>query len=471
MDIAQIIGFLSIAALLLALIVLIWRQRPSAAPAPDPQLLAEKAAAEALAADLRRQLAEIRAEAEAAQAARLEAERAAASLRSELAVKTQAFEKLAETATQAAKAAALESAAQLSNKLLADHKREAEAQKEEAEKAVKQTTEGLFSRFNEVANLVAGMQAQSQKDGGRLDALYRMHAHPGGAGRLAEIGLENTLKAFGLQPGLDFILQYHAAGDAERGSLRPDAVVFLPGDAVLVIDSKASKLLLDLAEAEGDEAAHAAAEAQLAQRMLLHLRALSGKDYGNAVLATYRELKRGGTLRRSITAMMLPSDAAVEKLRRAAPDFDRRAAEAEIVVVGPSALAALIAVSRLQIDGGRQAENLDKIVAAVTGLLESTATALGLAEKVGRGLQQATEQFESFSRSVNARLLPRMRKLADLGVRPAKQAPAALPSFQVNVQRPDVIEAEVEEVSQVQSQAVLPGIASPRPANEGGGGS
>jgi DNA recombination protein RmuC len=437
MDIMSILAIASLAGLAIVLILLVFLLRRSGSPAGEAALVAE----------LRDQVDAARDEAAGAQAARLEAERQAAGLRSELAVKTQAFEKLAETATQAARAAAVESAAQLSNKLLADHKREAEAQKEDSEKKVQQVTESLTRQMTEVAQIVATTVARQSQDNQRVDAIHRMLSHPGGAGRLAEIGLENTLKAFGLQPGIDFILQYHAAGDSDRGALRPDAIVFLPGDAVLVIDSKASKLLLDHAEAEG-EVAEAAALQQLAQRMNTHLRALTAKDYGNAVLSSFRDVRRGGALKRSIIAMMLPNDAAVEKLRRAAPDFEQRAAESDVVVVGPSALASLIAVSRMQIDSGRQAENLDKIVEAVGALVDATATALTLADKVGRGLQQATEQFESFSRSVNARLLPRVRKLAQLGIRPSRSAPAALPSFEVNVHRTDdVIEADVEEVA------------------------
>lgn len=442
MPILAIASAVGLAIVLILLVLLLRRGGPSAGEA-------------VLVAELRDQLDQARDEAAAAQAARLEAERMAAGLRSELAVKTQAFEKLAETATQAARAAAVESAAQLSNKLLADHKREAEAQKEDSEKKVQQVTEGVIKQMTEVAQIVAGTVAQQQKDNRRVDAIHRMLSHPGGAGRLAEIGLENTLKAFGLQPGVDFILQYHVAGDSDRGALRPDAVIFLPGDAVLVVDSKASKLLLDHAEAEG-EVAEAAALAQLAQRMTTHLRALTAKDYGNAVVAAYRDARRGGSLKRSIVAMTLPNDAAVEKLRLAAPDFEQRAIESGVVLAGPSSLFSLIAFSRMQIDTGRQAENLDRIVDAVTALVDSTATALTLAEKVGRGLQQATEQFESFSRSVNARLLPRVRKLAQLGIRPSKTAPAALPSFEVNVHRTDdVIEADVEEVAAPQ----LPGLA------------
>src|SRR3546814_11581560 len=101
--------------------------------------------------------------------------------------------------------------------------------------------------------------------------------------------------------------------------------------------------------------------------MNLHRRALGAKTYVNAVLAAFRELKRGGSLKRSMTAMVLPNDAAIEKLRRADPDFERRAAEADIVIAGPSALAAIIAVSRMQIDSGRPAENLEQIVDAEPG--------------------------------------------------------------------------------------------------------
>lgn len=420
------------------------------------EALAGRSAAETRQTELVQQLEKAEAARQLAEAARGEAEkeriqheRQAALARQQLAEQEKRladFDQTMKQMTEAAKAATLETGKLLSGQLLENHKRETEAQKKEAEEKVKQTTEGLLQQFTTITDTVSRLHQQVGDSRRTIETVHRALSHPGGAGRLAEIGLENTLKAFGLQPGHDFIIQYHAAGDGERGSLRPDAVVFLPGDAVLVIDSKASKVLLDHAEAE-DEGAEAAALQQLAQRMTLHLRALTAKDYGTAVLATWRELGRGGSLKRSMIAMVLPNDAAVEKLRRADPDFERRAAEADIVVAGPTALAAIIAVSRMQIDSGRQVENLEQIIEAVGKLVESTGTALTLADRVGRGLQAASEQFDAFSRSVNARLLPRLRRLGQLGIRPGK-TPAALPSFQVSIHRPeDFIDAEAEEVT------------------------
>lgn len=436
MDIVPILGIASIAGLAIILILLVLLLRRGGSPAGEAALLAE----------LRDQLDAARDEAAAAQAARLEAERAAAGLRSELAVKSQAFEKLAETATMAARAAALESAAQMSNKLLADHKREAEAQKEESQKKVQQVTEGVVRQMTEVAQVVAATVAQQQKDNSRVDAIHRMLSHPGGAGRLAEIGLENTLKTFGLQPGVDFIMQYHVAGDGERGSLRPDAIVFLPGDAVLVVDSKASKLLLDLAEAEG-EAAESSAQQQLAQRMTTHLRQLTAKDYGNAVLSAYRESKRGGNIKRSIVAMTLPNDAAVEKLRLAAPDFEQRAIASDVMLAGPSSLFALIAYSRMQIDTGRQAENLDKIVELVTKLTNNLAVSLSHVVTLNKSVKTAADALSNFSGSINRNVLPQIRQLAKYGIRPTKAAPDQLARLNVSEPMDDVIEADVEDVT------------------------
>lgn len=413
------------------------------------QALGERAAAEARLEANRAELEQARVSQAAAQVERdaearrrVEAERNAALAQQKLID----FEQLKAQMTEAAKAATLASGKELLGQLAETNKRETEAAKQQQEAAVKQTTETLFQRFEQVTGSVAVLNSQVAQTQVTTETIRRAISHPGGAGRMAEIGLENLLKSFGLEPGVDFIVQYHAAADGERGSLRPDAVVFLPGDAALVIDSKASKTLLDHAEAETEEAAGVAL-AQLGQRMNQHLRALSAKDYGKAVLDTYKTLGRGGSLARTIIAMALPNEAAVEKLREADPALERMAAEKDIVIAGPSALAAIIAMARMNIYAGRQSENQKQITTAVRELIDAMSTALGAAEKSAKGLATAAEQFDAFTRSVNRRLLPKMRTLNKLGVQTSKSVPQALPSFEVNIGRDDVIDAEAEEIT------------------------
>lgn len=429
------------------------------------EALAGRSAAETRQTELVQQLEKAEAARQLAEAARGEAEkerirheREAALARQQLAEQEKRladFDQTMKQMTEAAKAATLETGKLLSGQLLENHKRETEAQKKEAEAKVKQTTEGLLQQFTTITDTVSRLHQQVGDSRRTIETVHRALSHPGGAGRLAEIGLENTLKAFGLQPGHDFIIQYHAAGDGERGSLRPDAVVFLPGDAVLVIDSKASKFLLDHAEAE-DEAQAEQARSNLARSMNNHMRALASKDYKAAVLDTYHRLRRGGQIRRAILAMALPTDVAVETLRKTDPQIEQRALTEDIILVGPSALSALISFARIDIDLGRQVENHDKIVNLVTKLMDNLAVSLGHVTSINKDFRSAAESLSKFSASINRNVLPQISRLAEQGIRPNKLAPSRMARIAVDVPPDsDIIDAEAEEVPQTPPQLGL----------------
>jgi len=320
---------------------------------------------------------------------------------------------------EAAKAAALASTRELSAQLIEGHKRESEAAKKDSEERVQKVTEGLQQHFQQIVQSVHALSKDVDGNRGTMETVMRSLTSPGGAGQFAEIGLENTLKSLGLAPGRDFLMQHSTTSSDGRG-LRPDAVVFLPGDQALVIDCKASKFFMELAAAEGGDGEEAAYR-NIARSMQTHINALVAKDYGTAIRDMYVAAGRGSEFRRVTTAMYLPSEAAVEKLDRADPEFRRKATHHQIIPIGPSSLQGLIGLASCSIDLGRQAENQEKIVEATRQLLDSIVTALGYAERVGSGLESAARNFSAFTKSVNSRLLPRSRSLVNLGVRPQKK--------------------------------------------------
>ncbi len=328
------------------------------------------------------------------------------------------WEQAKKESIEAAKAGALASARELSAQLIEGHKRESEAAKKENEERVQKVTGELHQTFQTIVRSVHSLSQNVEANRGTMETVMRSLTNPGGAGQFAEIGLENTLKAFGLQVGRDFVMQHSTTGE-DGARLRPDAVVFLPGDAALVIDSKASKFFMDLAAAEGGDAEDEAYRG-VARTMQGHLRALADKDYATAIRDMYVAAGRGGEFRQVITAMYLPSEAAVERLDRADAEFRKRATHHQIIPIGPSGLAGLIGLASVRIDMGRQAENQEQIVEATRLLLDSVIVALGHAEKVGSGLESAARHFANFTKSVNSRLLPRSRSLVGLGVRPQK---------------------------------------------------
>lgn len=520
MDIAQNLGFLSIGLLLLIVLAVVWLRTRRAA---DPQILADKAAAEARAAEMserisaliveradmaarlteaqakleaasgakaaaetrqaeltlqleKAQAAQAAAEAarEAAERRRIEHERLAALAEQKLAEQEKRiadFEQTVKQMTEAAKAATLETGKLLSSQLLETHKREAEEQKKETEQKVKQTTEGLLQQFSQITDTVSRLHQQVGESRKTIETVHRALSSPGEAGRFNEFWLENTLKHFGLEPERDFVTQFDAQ-DADGRRFRPDAVVFLPGDAALVIDGKASKALLELAAAEEAEEAEAA-NRRMAATMNQHLADLARKNYREAVARQYEKTGRGGSLRQLISIMYLPTEAAIERLYEADPDFPAKAARAEIIVAGPRTLEAAVAMAKSQITLGRQADNYQEIIKTTGLLIDSLGKVMANLRQLGTGLSNAAKAYSEVTTTVNGYLYSRANRLVGLGVKPtsAKNQPQRIPSFLFSKDdAAEIIEAEAEEVG-------AEGIAAedmrrlPNPANEGGGGS
>jgi DNA recombination protein RmuC len=365
------------------------------------------------------------------------------------------FDRLKPELVQAATAAALATGRELSAQLLDDHKREAEAARQAAEERVKQHSATLVTQVNEIAKAVQELHGQLKDKGRTLDTLWRALSSPSGAGQIAELGLANTLKSFGLELGRDFVLQL-TTQDEEGRKLRPDAVVFLPGNSVLVIDCKASKFLLEIAAAEGTER-EAEAYRNLAATMNRHLRALAEKDYATAVRLALRQAGRGEEIARSLSVMYLPNEAALEKLNRADPEFLMKARQAQIIPAGPAGLHCAVSLASAEINLARQVENQTHIVESAEALLESLGVALSHATQLGKSLKTAAESFAKFAGSINQRVLPRARKLGQLGLQPGKPLPGNLPLYSVTG-RDDLIEGEAEEVH----EAELPPMRKPR---------
>lgn len=355
------------------------------------------------------------------------------------------FEQLKSAMLQSAQAAMLATAGELNNQLLASHKAENAEAKQEAEGRVQKASEALLKQVDVLAKRVAEIGGQREDDRARIDTLVHSLSNPGGAGQMAEIGLANTLQSFGLEKDRDYKIQFSTT-DAETGKrLRPDAVVFLPNEWTIVVDCKASKFLYDIAAHEGT-VKEQSAWSGLTATMNQHLKALASKDYQGAVLAACRESGRTADAGRMLSLMYLPSETALEKVRRVDPDFMGRARSLGIVPAGPAGLHCALALASAEIGLIRRAENHEQIINATRALIEALGVVLGHALTVGKGLKSASESFGQLTNSVNKRLLVKVRNLGKLGVQPPKPLPGNLPDFSVNVREGTTIEGEAEEV-------------------------
>jgi DNA recombination protein RmuC len=342
-------------------------------------------------------------------------------------------------------AGVLETAQQISSKLLADHKRETQEAKQRSVEETGALAASLQAEVKILADGVSQIKGQLGEKAAVLDTIWRALSSPGGAGHFAEVGLANTLTSFGLLIDRDFVLQA-TLNDGDGQRKRPDALVFLPADSVLVIDAKASKFLLDLAQAEGTER-EADAYGNLARTMNQHLKDLVDRDYRGAVAASWRKAGHQRDIARQLTVMYLPNEAALEKIGRADPLFMNKAAQAQILLAGPTGLASIIGFASVEISLMRQIENQDRIVQGTQKLLESLAVTIGYVGGVGKGIRAAADAFAKLTSSLNGRVLPRARDLVTLGLRPGKPVPANVVGVQVLELSTDLIEGDINEAS------------------------
>jgi DNA recombination protein RmuC len=417
---------------------LLTRRAGEARAAAEARLAAAMARLETLAAEL----TQARAAAHAAATEAALARQDAASMRERIAD----WEATKAELLKSTQAGVLETAQQISSKLLADHKRETQAAKQRSVEETGALAASLQAEVKILADGVSQIKGQLGEKAAVLDTIWRALSSPGGAGHFAEVGLANTLTSFGLLIERDFVLQA-TLNDDEGQRKRPDALVFLPADSVLVIDAKASKFLLDLAQAEGTER-EADAYGNLARTMNQHLKDLVDRDYRGAVAASWRKAGNQRDIARQLTVMYLPNEAALEKIGRADPLFMNKAAQAQILLAGPTGLASIIGFASVEISLMRQIENQDRIVQGTQKLLESLAVTVGYVGGVGKGIRGAADAFAKLTASLNGRVLPRARDVVRLGLRPGKPVPANIAGFQVLDLGIELIEGEVAETAE-----------------------
>jgi DNA recombination protein RmuC len=232
-------------------------------------------------------------------------------------------------------------------------------------------------------------------------------------------------------------------------SLRPDAVIFLPQDMVMVIDSKASKFLLEIAEAEEKGVVADELLKGFAQTMNKHLNDLRTKDYEAAIRAAFEGSGRSGAISATHIIMCVPSEAAITHLKQADGQLLQKAEKLGIIVASPASLFGLLSLARHNLGLVRQSENHDRIITNVRQLMDNIIVMLSHAEKVGKGLENASKHYGSFSASINRNVLSKMRQLTGFGIVPAKSKalPDRLSTFEVRSgEEPLTIEGEVETV-------------------------
>ncbi len=250
---------------------------------------------------------------------------------------------------------------------------------------------------DDASNLASALKGESQR-----------------RGAWGELILERTLELSGLERGREFELQV-----STENRLRPDAVIHLPEDRFIVVDSKVSLVDYERSCNAAEESDRQSALLDHAAAVRQHIKSLSEKGYP--------DLFEGKTP--EVVMMFLPIEPAFGAALSADPKLYEFAFSHRVILVTPSTLLAALRTVTNVWKVEKQTKNVLEI-ARLGGVLHDKLAefAKGLL-LVKQRLAQATEAHdESIGRLKDQRgnILGTALRLRDLGAKAEKQMPQEL---------------------------------------------
>jgi len=262
-------------------------------------------------------------------------------------------------------------------------------------------------------------------------------------GRWGEETLRNVLEMSGLSPYADFTEQ--TSSDTDKGKIRPDVIIRMPGGRELVIDSKVSLDDYLAASSENDPARKAQFLASHAAKVRAHVTSLGRKDYW-----------KGFSDRVDFVAMFMPGEnfyAAVLEHDREIFDFASRNA---VIIVTPSTL---IALAKAVAYGWRQEQaalNAQQAVELGRELYQRLAKMTEHMGKVGQGLDKAIGSYNDMVGSYDRKVVPQLRRFEELQI-PTEDRSIEAPTEVTVTARP--IQAALADATPKSDAPLLEGLA------------
>ena len=260
-----------------------------------------------------------------------------------------------------------------------------------------------MEQFGSIRSLLARVEGETQHLGRTTASLAGSLRSSTVRGAWGEVQLRRVLEAAGMMGRCDFDEQVSAVSAHQRG-VRPDVVVRLPGDKVLVVDAKAPmSAFLDAQAEDLDDDERATLLAEHAAGLARHVAALAAKEYWSA----FREGPE-------MVVCFVPSDAMLAAALSAQPGLHERALGQRVVLVGPGALMALLRTVAFTWQQDALSASARELLDLGRDLHRRLGTLGAHTAKVGRSLQSSVEAYNAMVGALESRVMVTARRMHDL---------------------------------------------------------
>jgi DNA recombination protein RmuC len=222
-------------------------------------------------------------------------------------------------------------------------------------------------------------------------------------GAWGEQQLRNVIELAGMLPYCDFLEQTTVTSNDK--TQRPDAVIKLPNDGCVVIDSKTPLDAYLRAQETSDVTLHQQLLNEHAKALAGHAKVLADKKY-------FQQFDRTP----EYTIMFIPGESFLADALRADASLLEVAMRSRVLIASPVNLLALLLAVAKGWQAFQIAENAEKIAAIGRELYERVDIVLESVEKTGRGLETAIGAYNKMVGSIEGRMLSTLRKFKDVGV-------------------------------------------------------
>ncbi|MGH7993625.1 MAG: DNA recombination protein RmuC [Limisphaerales bacterium] len=241
--------------------------------------------------------------------------------------------------------------------------------------------------------------AQSNQSLAQETQQFRMVLHSNQArGRWGEETLRRVVEAAGMSAHCDFSEQTQA-GDA-----KPDLIVRLPGDRIIIVDAKVPDFDFLNALESADEAKRAEALGAHATKLKATIKALADRDYPSQFPNAL-----------DYVVLFVPAESLFSAALEGDHDLIVWAAGKRILLATPASLIALLRSVSVSWQQHAQTENARAIADAAQELYARVATFTDHFQKIRDGLETANRAFNQAVGSYESRIRPAGEKIQKLG--------------------------------------------------------
>jgi len=287
------------------------------------------------------------------------------------------------------------------------------------EEKVEKTYQHEAAERNSLKGVVQQLMEQSLRIKDEANSLTRaLRGDSKKQGNWGEVILERVLERSGLIKDREYRLQA-AMVDAEGRRLQPDAIIDLPDEKHLVVDSKVSLLAYERwVNAETDEEREIFAKQHI-QSVENHVKGLSAKNYHDLYQINSPDF----------VLLFMPIESAFSMSITYKAELFSDAWDRRVVIVSPSTLLATLRTIASMWKQERQTRNVLEIAKEAGALYDKFVGFLQDLDKIGEQLNRAVRSHEEATKKLGTgpgNVIKKVEKLKKLGARASKQIDGGL---------------------------------------------